>query len=161
MTFWLSFFIGCLSTPHGTLGTNRERRTEGSSLSSFNSTRYIRNRKAIYKLGWANPNRPFNSTRYIRNLLSCTPLQLEQSTFNSTRYIRNSRFLSISVANYRLSTPHGTLGTGRKGSSSKLQKRSLSTPHGTLGTEIIRDKLPYIDRSFNSTRYIRNPKRPH
>ncbi len=78
-----------LSTPHGTLGTKRSGRTQ-TSLRTFNSTRYIRNRT------------PEHARQYLYMTVLSTPhgtlgtrLEIfrgwfeDRLTFNSTRYIRN------------------------------------------------------------------------
>ena len=79
-----------LSTPHGTLGTERKYRYCGRLDRAFNSTRYIRNSeqaKQNAKLG---------------------------ASFNSTRYIRNESVIDLTLSDEEeLSTPHGTLGTSK------------------------------------------------
>ena len=99
-----------LSTPHGTLGT-----WEGipakpdKKVSSFNSTRYIRNQEED----------------------RCA--SIPYAPFNSTRYIRNMEMMKELLEDEELSTPHGTLGTPEE-YVQEFIAILLSTPHGTLGT---------------------------
>ena len=101
----------------------------------------------------------FNSTRYIRNQSLEEVDESMHLAFNSTRYIRNLQNRKPYLYVFALSTPHGTLGTVFV-PSQENRYRQLSTPHGTLGTELVVDVNNDVI-SFNSTRYIRNTKRPH
>ena len=79
-----------LSTPHGTLGTEEIREVWRILGISFNSTRYIRNRRFRHGMQ-IRKGHTFNSTRYIRNRSFSSDIWSGIGTFNSTRYIRNSK----------------------------------------------------------------------
>ena len=80
-----------LSTPHGTLGTK--------------------------KLVWATirQSTPINFQLHTvhQELVRLVNGKLKPVAFNSTRYIRNANYYVVELQrSFRLSTPHGTLGTG-------------------------------------------------
>ena len=101
-----------LSTPHGTLGT-------GASLGYQD-----------------NSGRSCFQLHTVHQELVSVELLIEalKQPFNSTRYIRNIRTNKLPPEVGKISTPHGTLGTG-------------------LSFEEVHD---FIKTDFNSTRYIRN-----
>ncbi len=76
-------------------------------LSTFNSTRYIRNNRVAISLSPG--DKSFNSTRYIRNKVVQRIITPQGTTFNSTRYIRNKgegRGLNLSLFSFQLHTVH-------------------------------------------------------
>ena len=141
----------------------------------FNSTRYIRNRyceigeayRKDFQLHTVHQERDFLRRRMKNSICfqlhtvhqepNCQVLSYTfDLSFNSTRYIRNPFRSCLAIQLKKLSTPHGTLGT--HSSCKKLVcVYVLSTPHGTLGTRGQAGQNPCF-YSFNSTRYIRNPR---
>ncbi len=72
------------------------------------------------------------------------------TTFNSTRYIRNLYPTQTDARLGKLSTPHGTLGTGFCTHKRGIYPTILSTPHGTLGTLKEEEKVPVYDLKLST-----------
>ena len=176
-----SMFKMFLSTPHGTLGTL------GCVLN--HQKNYVFQLHTVHQepIGWRNERIEifrnfqlhtvhqerlfwvyhilqcvtFNSTRYIRNMIPSKKKLHNKAAFNSTRYIRNNGQTRNKSHKSLLSTPHGTLGTqiGTDENFVHLSNFQLHTVHQEQ--LIITRRIRQINSAFNSTRYIRNPKRPH
>ena len=144
------------STRHIRNGGQHAKDTHTRDSSTFNSTRHIRN--ADIPLRALCKAQAFNSTRHIRNPRSVTKLSRVVSSFNSTRHIRNDP----QPLQHR-SSPQAFNSTRHIRNWRRLLHLlhtrffRLSTPHGTLGTEFmfyLKNNKPVA--TFNSTRHIRN-----